>query len=354
MKIVKYVLAAIGVLILVFGAFGVWAYSVMGGFRTVEAEFGGTCTAVTGPGSAEDLLIDRDKARVYISALDRLGGATGERAEDEGGTIATYDLSGNAATFREGQAPGPKMNPHGISLYKDGNGLERLFVLNHVPGGGEAVEIFDIDADGVLSHVKTVTGPELVSPNNIAAVGPDEFYVANDLPGSAVTMDMLFGAGDAVMAHYKNGTMRAVLTGLGSGGGIAASADGSQIYLALTARKEVAVYDRDPATGDLTYRASAFTDMGVDNIDVAPDGALWVAGHPTFIGLIQHFASGGEQPSPSQVTRIPMVDGDPGEPELIYRDTGEEISASSVAAVDGNTLLIGGITPKKFLRCTLP
>jgi hypothetical protein len=39
--------------------------------------------------------------------------------------------------------------------------------------------------------------------------------------------------------------------------------------------------------------------------------------------------------------------------EEVYLDRGEEISASSVAAVRGNRLLIGAIFESKFLDCRM-
>ena len=45
------------------------------------------------------------------------------------------------------------------------------------------------------------------------------------------------------------------------------------------------------ATGDVSLRTSVDLDTGVDNVRVAEDGAIWVAGHSNTIALIGHFAS---------------------------------------------------------------
>ena len=124
--------------------------------------------------------------------------------------------------------------------------------------------------------------------------------------------------------------------------------------MAFTTDHVVGIYDRDQTSGDITFRTSVDVGMGVDNLDVAADGSIWAAGHPKSITLAQHFMSGGKTPSPSQVSRIPMTDGDPGAREDIYFDTGEELSASAVAATYGGKMLVGSITAKNFLLCDLP
>ena len=90
---------------------------------------------------------------------------------------------------------------------------------------------------------------------------------------------------------------------------------------------------------------------GVDNIDVAADGSLWIAGHPKVIDLIRHFASRGEKPAPSQVYILPMDNGLLGEPVDIFTSLGEDLSASSVAAEHNGKIYMGGITPRKMLVC---
>jgi arylesterase/paraoxonase len=55
--------------------------------------------------------------------------------------------------------------------------------------------------------------------------------------------------------------------------------------------------------------------------------------------------------SPSQVLQLTPQPGGGYDVEEVYLDDGDEISASSVAAVRGNRLLIGAIFESKFLDC---
>ena len=356
MKILKYGLYGIGGIILVFGLLIVGALWQYGAFASYEPHFAGTCQEVTGPARAEDFVIDRDTGLVYLSAAFQ----PGEEPEgpSERGTIAIYDLNEGASTFSApllGQLE--DFRPHGISLYKDENGNKRLFVINHLYDGGEAIEIFDLDENGAPVHSETVTGALLTAPNNLVAVGPRQFYVANDSRSASQfvqNMDRTFGLNRFPLAYYDGETMRAAVPEGPSGGGIAASADGTQVYLAATSFRSINVYDRDLASGDLTFRETIDVGIGVDNLDVAPDGAVWTAGHPNFFALMQHFISGFESPSPSQVFRIPIANGVSGAPEDIYLDLGDTYSASSVAAVYQGKMLIGSITESKIMSCDLP
>lgn len=349
----KYGLITLAAIVGVFVVFGLVVYANGGGFKTIEHQFAGTCNPVTGPGSTEDILIDRDSGIAFLSTQLRPTPEEGVR-----GYIALYDVASGAGSFQGDAMPGlDDFKPHGISLYKDANGNKRLFVINHRSNDEDTVELFDLGPEGSFSHVETIRDPLISSANNLVAVGSRQFYVANDfsaLKGLRQFMDMSFGVGFLNLVYYNGETIRVVIDGVSSAGGIAVSADYSQLYVAFTTDQAVVIYDRDQASGDITYRTSVDVGMGVDNLDVAADGSIWVAGHPKSLALAQHFMSGGKEPSPSQVSRIPMTDGDPGAQEDIYFDTGEQLSASAVAATYGGKMLVGSITAKNFLLCDLP
>jgi arylesterase/paraoxonase len=57
--------------------------------------------------------------------------------------------------------------------------------------------------------------------------------------------------------------------------------------------------------------------------------------------------------SPSQVLKITLNPGGNPRVEEIYMDEGNALSGSSVAAVYGDTMLVGSVFDERFLRCTL-
>ena len=135
-----------------------------------------------------------------------------------------------------------------------------------------------------------------------------------------------------------------------------ASADGKTVYIGGTSSKTLEVYRRNTNNGELSFLQRFNLKMGVDNIDVAADGSVWVAGHPKVMALISHFASQGEQPAPSQVYILPLDtmanDGSLAEPVDLFTSLGDDLSASSVAAEYQGRFYLGGITPKRMLVCT--
>ncbi|WP_101759406.1 SMP-30/gluconolactonase/LRE family protein [Oceanicoccus sp. KOV_DT_Chl] len=343
-------------LVILVAGFSIWSYWSMDGFKSIEPHFAGSCRTVTGEGSAEDIDIDRQAGVMFISAKDRLGAASGA---ENNGTISVYDLGKAAKQFD--MLPISSLDdfsPHGISLYQSPEGLRRLFVINHRHSGEESIELFDVAADHSLAHVKTIKHELLFSPNDLVAVGMEQFYVANDsgaTTGFEKGMEMMGLMSLAKIVYFDGESAKPVLENFPTSGGINRSADGHTLYIGGTSSKTLEVYRRDMATGALTFMQSIPLAMGVDNIDVAADGSVWVAGHPKVIDLISHFTSNGDKPAPSQIYLLPVdtvaADGRLAEPVDLFTSLGDDLSASSVAAEFAGQFYVGGITPKKFLIC---
>lgn len=326
-----------------------------GQFRTLAPAFAGSCSTLPLEASAEDVQIDRARGVAYLSYLDR-------RAQVEGrtvtGTVLLLDLNvpesrPRAALLTEP----PAFRPHGLSLYRAGDGALRLFAISHPPGAPHVVEIFEQGMTGAFSLVRSVRDPLLTHPNALLAVGPAQFYVAHD-SGAANGFDrvteLLFRRGLSTVTYFDGTRMRVVASGLKSAAGIGMSPDGMQVYVSETSGNRIAVFARDPASGDLTLRGHVELGSAPDNINVNADGSLWVAAHAKVLALVRHFGD-ATRLAPTQVFRI-EVPADPAQAkvEQVYLNLGEEISAGSVGAVYNRELLIGSITERKLLRCRLP
>jgi arylesterase/paraoxonase len=326
----------------------------LGAFRDIAPHFAGTCRAVPLPGSAEDIQIDRATSTAYLSVLDRRAVHEGQ---DVAGTIVMVDLDSahmTRTTAIEG-APGG-FRPHGLSLYTDPDGPQRLFAINHPAGKPHTVEIFERDKDGLFQHLETIVNPLLVDPNAIVAVGPRQFYVVNTFnspPGIRRGLEFAFRLADAPIVYYDGEVMREVAEPVALGAGIAASADGGRVYVSESSAHRLRVYSRDSATGNLELFQNVKIFSAGDNLSIAEDGAIWVAAHPSVWQLLRHFRDPNEH-SPTQILRIaedPQTEDRIGE---VYLNDGSEMSAGSVAAVLGKRMLIGSITEKKMLECNLP
>jgi hypothetical protein len=352
MRIVKTVFKLLGILILV-GIIGtLYVLNRGGAFREIKPHFAGRCDSLPLDGSAEDITIDRERGFAYISYMDRAAQIQGEAVQ---GTVMRIDLNRQPLTAEDALLDRPAhLRTHGLSLYISPEGKRSLFVINHpVKRGIEAehVEVFDEVAPGQFRHRETFQSPLFNSPNDLAAAGPRQFYVANDktLKGGLAAGLQQFGIGASPLSYFDGEEARVVIDDIASGGGINVSTGGGTLYVAETSGQRIRVLRRDPASGAVTELARIAVPTSPDNIDVAADSSLTVAGHANTMKLIMHFIKG--TPAPTQVLRIIPDNGDDAAIEEIYLNAGDEISAGSVGATYGNKLLIGSITDKKLLVC---
>ena len=353
MRFFKTLLKLIGWVVaisLVFTAVVAWRGNF---FRDVEPQFAGNCEPLQLEGSAEDILVDRERGLAYLSLLDRKGLVEGRT--DVQGTIAVVDLNANPLSARPALLSQPDhYRPHGLSLFVDESGQRYLFSLNHPTNRGsepEMVELFREVSPGQFDHVRTWSDPAFLSPNDLVAVGPAQFYVANDKAGSGLgTVLQQLGIGASPLTWVDGEEVRVVTDDIASGGGINLSSNGRRLYVAETAAQRIRVLERDPATGAVQDVARIPVVSSPDNVDVAADGSLWIGAHANTLKLIQHFAAG--KPAPSQVMRVTLNDrGQSTGREDIYLDDGTRFSASSVGVSYKDLLLVGSITERKLLVC---
>ena len=334
-------------------AIAVWLYffvQAAGLLLALEPKEAGKCRAVSGGGvvGVEDVTIDPETRLAYLSGYDR-------RAVDEKrGAIWAYDLSTPGAQpvdLTAGIEPADLL-PHGISLYRASDGHRTLFVVSHA-GGTHRIEIFDVDG-AKLAHRRTVTGPELVSPNDVVGVGADAFYVTNEHAhptGWMRTVEDYLRLRDTTVQFFDGRKFSTALGGIGGANGINVSADGRSLYLAAMSELTVYVYDRDPQTNRLTKRAAVGVPGYADNIEVLGSGDLLLGLHSKIFDLLAHMKD-ASKPAPSHIMRLKADGKGSFVPETIYYNPGGEIAAASVGAGIDGRLLVGAIFDPKFLDCT--
>ena len=351
LKLIRKIALALGVLLGITVVISVFYLARGGAFKTIDSHYAGECTSFPLDGSAEDIEIDRERGFAYLSQLDRLAKAQGRQAAP--GSIMRLDLNtmelNNALLTTTDH-----MSPHGISLYISPEGERTLFMINHPAdreNGSETINRYIETQPGEFSLAEVLSHPDVISPNDLVAVGPKQVYVVNDkgAEGSLQKfLENIFGVGYSKLVYFDDDEARTVLNDVASGGGINASTDGQLIYIAETGGQNLRVLNRN-ADGSLTDAINVALGTSPDNIDVAADGSLTIGAHANIMALIQHFISG--EPAPSQILDVS------GSPETgytieeIYLNTGEEISTSSVGATYGNRLLIGSITARQVLVC---
>lgn len=324
-----------------------------GAFAGLEPILVDQCRRVDIAPGTEDVTIDSDLGVAFISAADRRAwynetGATGVNPKNG---IYTLALDGSDKVMRVS----PELEgflPHGISLWRGPNDDKRLFVVNHPPSGDEVIEIFGVGNDGALTHLESVSFDAMHSPNDVLAVGPRQFYATNDRGYEKGVMAMLetyMALPFSSIVYFDGEDGRIIKKGMVYANGINQSADGETIYVAEALKRRIATFDRDRNTGALKRRKNMSAGTAPDNIEIGPDGALWVGGHAKIFDFLAH-AKDASAIAPSQAVRI---DPKTGAHENIFVSLDGEINASSAAAANDDTLIIGAVFDGHVMVCPL-
>ncbi len=337
------------------------------GYRVIESagllyaikpHFSGQCEAVSGIVGAEDITIDRANHYAYISADDR---RLNMKSPQVDGGIYGLDLTNPEASpvllYRGSSA---SFHPHGISLYQGAlyqgvKGTKSLFVINHLNNGEQQVEVLDVKAVDELVFRTSISYPDLITPNDLVAIGPSQFYATNDhgyLRGSFMqTIEDYLGLPLSTVTYYDGNKGSIVASGLRYGNGITVSADLKTLYVAQVTGRKISVFDRNSNTGGLIKRSEIPVNSGPDNLEWDDVGNLWLGGHPRLLDFVAH-AKDSAKKSPSQVIKIDVSSAQPVVSE-IYLSAGNDISGSTVAAASGGVMLIGSVFEDRILKCKL-
>lgn len=349
MKRIVRSLAFGALLVVVAGGAGFSVLDSFNQFDSVENAFDGSCAPVSGIAGPADLQIDPATRTAFIASYDR---RSAEKAR--GGVFAVSiddPLAADAWRDRTGGEPA-EFEPVGLYFYSDGD-TRRLFVAN---AALQSVELYDVADNGDLTHLETFRERRLTSPNDVVGVGPRAFYVSNDFNvgrhSLLVRIEFLMRAATGRLLYYDGKSWRLAAAGLRFANGVNISNDGRRFYVAETSGQALKIFDRDPASGQLTLVETVPMGAAVDNINVDRSGALWIGAHPKPLLLALDRDKSKPQP-PSLVIRYDDLPGARAAPAPVYANDGGELSASSTAARLGSTLLIGALFDKKFLICRL-
>jgi arylesterase/paraoxonase len=353
MRYVKIFFWVLGILVLILGGFVFKTFRDAGELKEIEPLSSGTCQAISGVQSSEDITIHPKTGMAFISSDDRRPLFRGGHGKQ--GAIYGFDLKADHPDLVNLTSDFDKdFHPHGIGLFLGEDGRASLFVVNHRKEG-HFVEIFDLTA-GRLVHRKSVRGALMHSPNDVLPDGPESFYVTNDHgydTKTRRTLEEYLQLARAYVLYYDGNQFRVLVKGLAYANGINMSEDGKTVYVAATVGKKIYVYNRDPLSKNLTVRRTIGVDTGVDNIELDESGNLWIGAHPkllTFVG----YSKDPEKKSPSQVLKVMIRDDQTYQMEEIYLNDGNPLSGSSVAAVFGDKMLVGSVFDPRFLLCQRP
>ena len=324
-------------------------------FAALGPHIGERCVGVSGMLGPKDLQPVEASGRVFISSLDRRGGATR-------GGIFVLDINDPLADYgwrdRTKNAP-ENFLPGGLYHYEE-DGVERLFVTNKAAA---SVEIYAVEGGGDLIHIETVTHPALTNPVDLVAVGPREFYVTNDLAGRknwlAMRLRFLTRSASSTIVHVKDGAAGVVANSLkfATGIGLQKGLDGApdRLLVSEMAAGRVRIFDlprNDAPAAELTTRESVKVGGAPSFMNIDGAGNMIVSVWPKPLSFALHVRDASFL-APSMVLKLAAQEQGKTAQHVLYRDKGAELSASTVAARMGNTLLVGAAYEDKFLMCPL-
>lgn len=331
----------------------------LGDFTTLKPHFEGACVKAPNLPGAEDMAVDRNARRVWVSSDDR-------RKAGGRGAIYLMPLDGfQSAPMRIDVTLGqPKdFHPQGISLWTAPDGKQTLFAINHpakhqIGGARSQVEIFDVDASGLLKHRATVPAGAYPRLNDVAGAGADAFYATVESVhkrGSWLERASLLTREESgSIVFWKAGKYHRVATGLNFANSVALTRDGATLYATGTFGKDLRIYHRDPATDKLKLREVVYLGSAPDNIDIAANGDIWIAAHPKLSALIAHMANPSAR-APSQVLIVARdPSGHGGDVHQVLLSNGQDLSGASIAIADGDRLILGGVMDDHALVCVAP
>ncbi|MGF1543930.1 MAG: hypothetical protein ACFB00_05440 [Parvularculaceae bacterium] len=313
-------------------------------FEPVPAGGDARCVPVRGIVGASDLQVDRRRRRVFIASR-------APRAEGpaRGGIFAvSIDDPLDEAAWRDRTGGVPEaFEPVGLGFYDDGE-TRRLFVVN---AATNAVEIYDVDGRGDLKHVRAVRDRRLTSPNDVAAVAADAFYVANDVDAGRRSVlgraQFLARARAGKLFFFDGVAWRIAAEGLRYAEGVAVSAAGETVYAGETAGLALSVFSRAPRTNHLSFERAVPLPGGVESVNVDGTGAVFITASPK--PLRAKF--GPAEGAPSLVLRL--SDGPDGREIVtpVFRDDGGELAAATASDAIGTKVIVGALAEDRFLIC---
>lgn len=322
-----------------------------GYFASLEPKLVEQCRQVDIAPGTEDVTIDSELGLAFITAANRRTWYLGDNnnAAPENG-VYTLSLDGSD-TVRKVSGDIEGFLPHGLYLWKDGD-ERRLFVISHPPDGRELVELFDVAANGDLTHLETISFPEMFSPNDIVATGPRSFYATNDQrfdEGLLGWLETNMAIPLSSIAYFNSDIGSFARKHLFYANGINISPDGSQIYVAEVVKRRIGVFDIDHSTGELSRVRNIAVNTAPDNIEIDADGNLWTAGHSRVLEFIAH-AQDETAIAASHAIKIDPATGDTTD---VFISRNGEINGSSVAAANEDTLIIGAVFDGHVMVCPL-
>ena len=283
-----------------------------------------------------------------VGTLSTFDVDTGKRTELPVSLVPEGDRWGNPDCV-----PPSHLNPHGIDLRVRPDARRELLVVNH--GGRESVEMLELDdSDGVWRAqwrgCAIPPGEPLL--NDVTALPGGGFAATHmwdrddSMVGVVFRLLLEMDTGWVWVWTPDGGFERLEGTDGAMPNGIASSPDGSVLFVDMYVEDRVVRYDRK--TKEIVGEVEV---SQPDNIVVAGDGRLWVAGHHQFIGNMECAGVEGACPWKYSVT---VIDPEAMTGEVVLEHEGAPMGFATVALPVGDALFLGSAQGDRIVKMPRP
>jgi len=342
----KKIVLVIVFLVLALLSYVFYIFYSTGFFREINNSFSGSIERSVGLPGVEDMQISYEDDFMLLSSDDRAGRRDGAAKQ---GHLYYIDLS--HTSFEPIQLTSDlkiPFYPHGISMIRSAPQVYKVYAVNHV-NGSHSIEVFDLYKDSLI-HIQTLKDASMLSPNDIVALDEERFYFTNDhgyTKGIGKLGEEYLGWAVSNVVYFDGTSYREVADGIAYANGINLDVKRNLLFVASPRNFLVKVFQRKES-GDLEFIEDIDCGTGVDNIEFAPDGKIWIGGHPSLLTFTA-YANGDTPISPSEIITIDYRNVGEYNKEIIFLHNGNNISASSVAVAYNDYIFVGNVMDDHFL-----
>lgn len=333
-------------IILLFAAFAFHKLYSTGFFRNIEPHFEGEIVQKVPIVGAEDMTISYSGDFLLISSDDR---ASAKKGQVKQGGIYFINLKDKG--FRPkliSQNFDKEFRPHGISLLQLDSVNYQLLVINHT-SSNHFIEVFHLRGDS-LTHLKSLNDEQILSPNDVLAVSENTFYFTNDhgyTSNKGRLAEDYLGLKASNVVYFDGTKYREVASGIAYANGINWLPNQKLLFVTSPSAFLTKVYQIG-GDGSLDFIENIDCKTGVDNIEIDPNGNLWIGAHPNLMAFA-NYANLKQDKSPSEVLKINYRSKGNYVIKNIMIDDGTNMSASSVAVSYKNYIFLGNVMDQHFL-----
>ncbi|KPM42136.1 hypothetical protein AK830_g4419 [Neonectria ditissima] len=212
--------------------------------------------------------------------------------------------------------------------------------LDHASvGANSTIELFETGPDATaLKHVHTFADKHIASPNRVAAIGKDSFYLSNSHGPNKVGLKHLFspiiGTGDIAFCDKATGC-KPVAGGLNFPNGLVRGLDGL-IYVPNSMVGTIDVFQVLP-DNELNKIDSISVGFSLDNLSVDKNGDIFVAVFPKGIEIFKAYKDPYNAHPPAAALRLRKQEGTYVLEKIIEDAFGEALPVATTVVHDATT-----------------